>query len=732
MRYKNYVLYNVLFHQKNNHGVNLMQNKQIKEKIEELLSQMTLEEKADMCHGKGLFRTGGVPRLGIPPLVFSDGPMGVRNEFEDDHWEVVGGNADYVTYLPANTALAATFNRTLAGRLGEVLGCEARGRGKDVILAPGVNIIRTPLCGRNYEYFSEDPVLTGELAAAFIKGVQSFDVAACVKHFAANNQEIERLAISAEVDERTLRELYFPAFEMAVRADVLTVMTAYNKLNGTFCSQSERLITKILREEWGFDGVVVSDWGAVHETEEPAIAGLDVEMSVTTNFDEYFFAKPLIEAIQNGKIDENVLDDKVRRILHLMFRLNIFSEERKRGGFNLPEHHQTVFEAAKESFVLLKNDKCVLPFDVNCIKTVAVIGPNADKKHSTGGDSAAIKALYELTPLSGIVMRLGGGAKVSYYPGCFDETQGKREFHIPSNADEKTRAEIEEKARAAEAEYRDIGMRLADEAVEAARTADAVIFIGGNGHEQESEGRDRPDMTLPYGQDELLPRILGANPNTAVVIISGSPVNMSSWIDSAPAVMQGFFAGMQVGSALAAVLFGDESPSGHLPFTISEREEDSGVCALGEYPGSKTVRYSEGVFVGYRYYDAYGVPPLFPFGHGLSYTTFAFSNASLQRLHTLTYEIQVDITNTGDCRGAQTAQLYVELPKKEGRPLRTLRGFEKIYLNPGETKTVVLTLDERAFSEFDENRGWVFVDGDYAIHIGASSRDLPVALALTL
>ncbi len=518
-----------------------MQYNEIDEKIEELLSMMTLEEKVGMCHGNGLFRTGGVPRLGIPPLVFSDGPMGVRNEFADDHWETVGGNWDFVTYLPSCTALAATFNRTLAERVGEVLGCEARGRGKDVILAPGVNIIRTPLCGRNYEYFSEDPVLTAELASAFIKGVQRFDVAACVKHFAANNQETERLSVSAEVDERTLRELYFPAFEAAVKAGVFTVMTAYNRLNGTFCSHSHKLITEILRNEWGFDGVVVSDWGAVHDTEAPAKAGLDIEMNVTSDFDDYFFAKPLINAVQKGKISESILNEKVRRILKLMFRLNMFSKDRKRGGFNLPQHQQTVLDAAKESFVLLKNDREVLPLNADKIKTVAVIGNNADKKHSTGGDSAAVKALYEVTPLSGIVMRLAGGAKVSYYPGCLDETYSKHEFHIPSNADEKTRAEIEEKARAANEEYRNIELRLTEEAIQAAQTADAVIFIGGTGHEQESEGRDRPDMTLPYKQDKLLERILAVNPNTVVIIISGSPVDMSPWIDNAHTVMQGFF-----------------------------------------------------------------------------------------------------------------------------------------------------------------------------------------------
>lgn len=711
-----------------------MQLNEINEKVEELVSMMTLEEKAGMCHGNGLFRTGGVPRLGIPPLVFSDGPMGVRNEFADNGWETVGGNVDFVTYLPSCTSLAATFNKTLSEKVGEVLGCEARGRGKDVILAPGVNIIRTPLCGRNYEYFSEDPVLTAELASAYIKGVQRFDVAACVKHFAANNQEIERLAVSAEVDERTLRELYFPAFEAAVKSGVLTVMTAYNKLNGTFCSHSLELITEILRKEWGFDGVVVSDWGAVHDTEAPAEAGLDIEMNVTTDFDDYFFAKPLINAVKNGKVSESTLNEKVRRILKLMFRLKMFSEDRKRGGFNLPQHQQTVLEAAKESFVLLKNDRGVLPLNADKIKKVAVIGNNADKKHSSGGDSAAVKALYEVTPLSGIVMRLAGGAKVSFYPGCLDETYSKHEFHIPSNADEKTRAEIEEKARAAQEEYRNIKIRLENEAIQAAQTADAVIFIGGTGHEQESEGRDRADMTLPYEQDKLLERVLAANPNTVVVIISGSPVDMSQWINNAPTVMQGFFSGMHSGTALAEVLFGDYNPSGHLPFTIPVKEEDTGVKVLGEYPGDQKVHYTEGLFVGYRYHDTYNVPPLFPFGHGLSYTTFSLAKAALRQITGTCkeYEISVDISNTGNRSGAQSVQLYVEPPKKAGSPIRTLKGFDKICLNPGETKTITFKLDERTFSEFRTNTGWVLVSGDYTIYIGTSSRDLPIAMTLTL
>lgn len=711
-----------------------MQINPIDKKIEELLSMMTLEEKAGMCHGNGLFRTGGVERLGIPPLVFSDGPLGIRNEFADNRWETVGGNTDFVTYLPACTALAATFNRTLAQRVGEVLGCEARGRGKDVILAPGVNIIRTPLCGRNYEYFSEDPMLTAELASALIKGVQRFDVAACVKHFAANNQETERLTVSAEVDERTLRELYYPAFEAAVKAGVLTVMTAYNRLNGTFCSHSSELITEILREEWGFEGVVVSDWGAVHDTVVPAEAGLDIEMSVTSDFDDYFFAKPLINAVQNGKISESILDEKVRRILKLMFRLNMFSKDRKRGGFNLPQHQQTVLEAAKESFVLLKNDNSVLPLNADKIRTVAVIGNNADKKHSTGGDSAAVKALFEVTPLSGIVMRLAGGAKVSYYPGCLDETYSKNEFHIPSNADEKTRTEIEEKARAAQEEYKNVKIRLENEAIQAAQTADAVIFVGGTGHEQESEGRDRADMILPYQQDKLLESILAVNPNTVVVILSGSQVDMSSWINNAPTVLQGFFSGMHTGTALAEILFGDENPSGHLPFTIPVKEEDTGVKALGEYPGGEKVFYKDGLFVGYRYHDTYKVPPLFPFGHGLSYTDFSLGKGVVRQISgsCKEYEISADITNIGDRKGAQSVQLYVEPPRKADSPIRTLQGFEKICLNPGETKTITFKLDERTFSEFRTNTGWVFVPGEYTIHIGTSSRELPIAMTLTL
>ena len=400
----------------------------------------------------------------------------------------------------------------------------------------------------------------------------------------------------------------------------------------------------------------------------------------------------------------------------------------------MPQHQQTVLEAAKESFVLLKNDRGVLPLNADKIKKVAVIGNNADKKHSSGGDSAAVKALYEVTPLSGIVMRLAGGAKVSFYPGCLDETFSKHEFHIPSNADEKTRAEIEEKARAAQEEYRNVKIRLENEAIQAAQTADAVIFIGGTGHEQESEGRDRPDMTLPYEQDKLLERVLAANPNTVVVIISGSPVDMSQWINNAPTVMQGFFSGMHSGTALAEVLFGDYNPSGHLPFTIPLKEEDTGVKVLGEYPGDQKVHYTEGLFVGYRYHDTYNVPPLFPFGHGLSYTTFSLAKAALRQIPGICkeYEISVDISNTGNRSGAQSVQLYVEPPKNAGSPIRILKGFDKIYLNPGETKTITFKLDERTFSEFRTNTGWVLVSGDYTIYIGTSSRDLPIAMTLTL
>jgi len=427
----------------------------IENKIEEIIKCLTLQEKIGMIHGAGLFRTEGVERLGIKPLKMADGPMGVRNEFPDGSWVPYGYSDDYVSYLPCNTALASTWNRELAYKEGYVLGNEARGRGKDIILAPGINIIRSPLCGRNFEYMSEDPYLTREMAVPYVKGVQENDVAVCVKHFAVNNQETERLNVDVVVSDRALREIYFPAFEAVVKeGDAYAIMAAYNKLWDQYCGHNPKLLQDILRDEWGFDGVVVSDWSGVHDTKEAAEAGMDIEMSVTYNFDDYFFASPMIHAVEKGIVSEEIIDDKIRNILNLMYKLNMFSEDRKKGEYNSYENRKKALEIARESIILLKNEDNILPLKEKELKKIAVIGENADIRHSAGGGSAEIKALYEITPLLGLKMKLGGNTEVKYARG------------YTYNEDER-----EEMLKAA---------------IELAKNSDAVIFVGGLKHTNEN------------------------------------------------------------------------------------------------------------------------------------------------------------------------------------------------------------------------------------------------------
>ena len=691
------------------------------ERINELIAKLTLEEKVSMCHGAGLFRTEGVDRLNIPPLKMSDGPMGVRNEFPDDSWMPVGNNDDFVTYLPCNAALASTWNKELAYLHGTILGSEARGRGKDIILGPGINMVRSPLCGRNFEYMSEDPYLAGQLAANLIKGVQeNNDVAACVKHFAVNNQETERLNYEAEIDERTLREIYLPAFEAAVKEGrSLSIMPAYNKLFGYHCAHSKKLLQGILREEWGFDGVTISDWGAVRDTKEAAEAGLDIDMNVTYNFDEYYFAKPLIKAVKEGEIKEEVVDAKVRRILRLMYRLNMFSDKRSRGAYNLPKHRDGALKIARESIVLLKNDNKTLPFNSNNIKKLAVIGRNADLIQSNGGGSAEIKALYEITPLMGIKMRLGGNTEVKYAKGYDNDS---------SKSDE-----------------------LIKEAVEIAKECDAVIFVGGLTHKVEeleleqnalvvskdeeikrrvdSEGYDRSDLILPYNQDELINEVLKANPNTAVVMLTGAPVNMNEWIDNAPAVVQTWYNGMEGGNALAEVLFGDINPSGKLPVTFPKNLEDCPSHKIGEFPGGKTVSYAEGVFAGYRYFTTKKVEQLFCFGYGLSYTDFKYSDLNVQvdeNIDNVEVTVKFKVTNVGDKAGSEAAQIYInDVESSLERPEIELKGFEKLYLEPGETKEVEIKLNNRAFAFYDVNSmKWAIESGKFNIRVGSSCKDI--------
>ena len=700
---------------------------QREEMIESLIGQLTLEEKIDMIHGDGLFRTKGVERLGIPPLTFSDGPMGVRNEFENDQWNPIGNTDDYVTYLPSNGALAATWNPTLSYETGKVLGREARGRGKDVILAPGINIKRSPLCGRNFEYISEDPHLIGEMAVPFIQGIQEEDTAACVKHFALNNQETERLWVDVKVSERALREIYLKAFKRCVEeGDSYSLMGAYNRYLGEHCCESKELLNHILREEWQYDGMIVSDWGAVHHTKEAAESALDIEMSVTNNFDEYCMANPLKEAIERGELSEELVDEKVRNILHLMGRLHMIDgKERKAGTYNTLEHHQKALEVARESVVLLKNQEGQLPLSRQDVNKVLVIGDNANRVHSNGGGSAEIKALYEVSPLLGIKKILGGNAEVTYVQGYFaddiDQEEQEQNWQADSleNGGGSTRT-IADPTKAL-VEKRE---RLRVEAVEKAKEFDTIIFVGGQNHAQDSEGHERPDMKLPYDQDKLIEELLEVNDNMIVVIVSGSPVEMP-WIHRVKTLVWSWYAGMEGGTATAEVLFGLVNPSGRLPESFPITHMDCSAHCIGEFPGGKTVFYKEGIFVGYRYYDTEQIPILFPFGYGLSYTEFSYDKVEIKQ-EGEEIGVFVTITNCGKIAGKETVQCYVgKNDSKVERPRKELKAFAKIELQGGETKTIRLSIKKEELAYYDEiEKSFLVEAGQYQLYVGKSVADI--------
>ena len=692
--------------------------KKLRAQAEELVQKLTLDEKIGMVHGAQLFQTKGVDRLGIPPLKMSDGPMGVRQEFQPSTWQTVGLSDDLVTYLPCNSALAATWNRLLAARTGSVLGEEARGRGKDVILAPGINIKRSPLCGRNFEYFSEDPYLTKELAVPFIQGVQNWDVAACVKHFAANNQETERLWVDVKIDEKALREIYLPAFRAAVEeADSYTIMTAYNKLNGTHCYANKHLLDDILRKEWGYEGTVISDWGGVHDTKMAAEAALDIEMSVTDNFEEYYLAQPLKKAIQEGEIKEEQLDEKVIHILMLMMRMHIIegaqeNRPRKSGTYNTEEHRRETLQVARESVVLLKNEKQRLPLHPEKTKKLLVIGENAECVHSNGGGRAEIKALYEITPLMGIKTLLGGNAEVRFIKGyCRDGKVEKSDVNWQEASLENGGGSTKTGIASVDAALKAKRKSLRREAVELAAQYEDVILIGGLNHDCDSEGNDRADMKLPYEQDLLIKEVLKANPNTIIVMMGGSPVEMHKWINQAQAVVWNWYSGMEGGRALAEVLFGKVNPSGKLPETFYVRHTDCSAHAVGEFPGGEAVHYTEGVFVGYRYNDTFHISPQFCFGHGLSYTTFAYSNPSV-RWQNGCCIVTLEVENIGELDGKETVQVYAAPVKRlEDEPVQQLKGFEKVTLAAGEKKNAEIVVEVP-----EEKR--------VRLRIGSSSRDI--------
>lgn len=718
------------------------------EAIEQLLSQLTLEEKIAMIHGEGIFQSGGVERLGIPPMKMSDGPMGVRKEFEKGQWINVGTTDDLVTYLPSNSALASTWNRELAYITGQVLGAEARGRGKDVILAPGINIKRSPLCGRNFEYMSEDPKLIEELVVPLIKGIQENDVAACVKHFVANNQETERFWVDTYVDDRTLREIYMPGFKAAIdEGESHTIMGAYNMFRGEHCSQSRYLLNQILREEWKYDGAIISDWGGVHNTKEAAESALDIEMSVTPNFDDYYMANPLLEAVKRGEIAESHIDEKIRNILRTMLRLKMLGEERKdrkSGTYNAPEHREAVLNTARESVILLKNEEQRLPLNPSSLKTIAVIGQNAEMIHSNGGGSAEIKALYEISPLMGLKKTLGGNVEVKYAKGYYiPSKQEEKELNWQQHSLERIVMTPEEEQEAlrkqqlVEEEIRVNNQILLKEAIELARGTDEVIIIGGLNHEYDVEGQDRSDMCLPYGQDQLIEEILKVNPNAVVVMVAGSPVKMSTWSSKAKAIVWSWYAGMEGGTALAEVLLGKVNPSGKLPETIPMELMDSPAHKLGEFGKTDSVTYHEGVFVGYRYYDTYQVEPNFCFGHGLSYTTFDYKSLEVtlsEHEEDVTAKVEVTVRNSGNRAGAEIVQVYVsDKESSVKRPVHELKGFTKVFLAAGEEKRVTILLHKNAFGFYDVNvKGFRAEAGEYEVQVGSSSRDIRLTSSMVL
>ena len=690
-------------------------------RIEDLMSRLTLDEKIGLVHANGLFRSGGVERLGIPYLWTDDGPQGVREEVGVTSWTPAGRTDDFATALPPGITLAATWNPELAQDCGKVIGEEACNRAKNVLLGPGMNIIRTPLCGRNYDYYGEDPWLSSRIAVGYVRGLQAEDTVACIKHYALNNQEKDRGSVDVEVDERTLREIYLPAFEACVReGGAMAVMAAYNKFRGEYCAQNEYLLNSVLKHEWGFQGGVSSDWGATHDTREAVMKGLDLEMGSRGTFDNYHLAREFRDGVQNGTYPMSLLDDKVRRNLRMLFASGAV-DGRKPGSLNTPAHLATARKIAEEGMVLLKNDGAALPLDSAKIRSIAVIGENAVRKFAAGGNSAGVKAFRETTALAGIIERAGSSMNIVYSEGY----RQPKPHH--TSKEDLAGVKTSELSAATPEESKE----LADRAVLAAKSCDVAVVIAGLCHQAhgDDEGTDRYDLSLPAHQAELIARVAQANPRTVVVLVDGSPVEMDPWLAKVPGVLEAWYGGSEAGQALAAVLFGDVNPSGKLPCTFPKALADTPTQQGGAraYPGVEgVVHYDEGLLVGYRWYDAKKIEPLFPFGYGLSYTTFVYSNLRVTAKGPTDALVECDITNTGSRAGAEVAQFYVQdRHSSVPRPEKELKGFAKVALAPGEKKTVSVSLNARSFAYYSpEKHAWVVEAGAFAIKVGSSSRDI--------
>ena len=704
-------------------AVYLDESQPIEKRVEDALSRMTLEEKVAILHAQSKFSSAGVPRLGIPEVWCTDGPHGIRPEVLWDEWDQAGWTNDSCTAFPALTCLAATWNPEMSALYGKSIGEEARYREKDILLGPGVNIYRTPLNGRNFEYMGEDPYLSSRMVVPYIEEVQKNGVAACVKHFALNNQEAHRHGIDVEVDDRALNEIYLPAFKAAVQeGGAWAVMGAYNKYKGEHCCHNRYLLNDILKRDWAFDGVVVSDWSGTHDTKQAAENGLDMEFGSWTDglswgasnaYDNYYLAAPYLDMLRKGEASTATLDDKARRVLRLIFR-TAMNTRKPFGSLNSPEHLAAARRIAGEGMVLLKNEGGVLPIDLGRAKTIAVVGENAIKMMTVGGGSSSLKVRHEYTPLEGIRAAAAGKAEVIYERGYVGDVTGDYNGVKTGQDLSESRSEAQ----------------LIADAAAAARKADAVIFVGGlnKSNHQDCEGDDRLQYGLPYAQDKVIGALAEANPNLAVVIVSGNAVAMP-WIDRVPAVLEAWFSGSEAGNALADVVFGAVNPSGKLPFTFPVRLEDNGAHALGEYPGSDKVKYNESIFVGYRWHDKEQLKPLFAFGHGLSYTAFAVGNVKADRTTLVpngSIRISADVTNTGDRAGAEVVQLYIgDEQSSLPRPVKELKGFQKVSLNPGQTRTVTFEITPGMLHYYDDAKGaWVAEPGAFTAYVGAASDDI--------
>lgn len=700
---------------------------QMEKRIEKLIKKMTLEEKVGLLHGNSKFYVAGVERLGIPEWSLSDGPHGVRAEINRHDWAYAGWTNDSASYFPTGTAFAAAWNPELAYRRGEVLGEEARWRKKDVLLGPGVNIIRSPLCGRNFEYMSEDPYMNSVLAVAYIKGLQSRDVACSVKHFAVNNQETNRTTVDVECSERALREIYLPAFKAAVQeGGALTVMAAYNKFRGEFCAENNYLVCKILRNEWGFDGVYVTDWGAAHSTIPSMEAGLDLEMgTLIDKYEDWYYANPLIEAVKSGKIPMSLVDEKVGDVLRVMIKTNVLDPKKRfgPGSMNTKEHQQATYDAAAEAIVLLKNQNNLLPLDFSSIKSLAVIGDNATRKHSNGGLSSEIKAVYEVTPLGALRAKWGDKVDIRFAQGY-----EKLSTFVEGSNNGQSSGTFSSKTQESDA--------LLKEAVEVARTSDVALLVCGLNHDYDTESFDRLNMDIPYGQVELIQEVVKANPRTIVVMIAGSPLNMAAVDICSPAIVWAWFNGMEGGNALVDVLSGKVNPSGKMPFTTPVSLDQSPAHALGNFPGRDLkVNYEEDILVGYRWFDTKGLPVVYPFGYGLSYTTFNYSNLNTDKKtydQADTIQATFTLTNTGDREGAEVAQLYVSDPVcSVMRPVKELKGFKKVFLKPGESRRITLDIPVSSLAFYSEAQSQFVVEpGEFILQLGASTSDIKQKISI--